>query len=302
LPFCGRRDSGVIDITHQARDIAQDESGQIQTVTPWRSAEVRRCFGAKVVFPGSVVVARDSQVQRVANVSTSLDYVVAFRLGPIVHKLDLLLAFRQWAIAASGTKAVADDSYIRESILSPAAKVVKGYKPVMFARLAAQSKSRPDVSLSRALLVAASIGFWMLAVSAKLVFLQVSQHEGLVDRARNQQQNAIETGAQRGELLDRQGRELARSVQTESLFVDPGTLSVGELECTAESLSAALGLSYSDLAKELRDAQQANKRFLWIARRVDAERANKILAMNLPGLQSRQTSSLQPRHWAKRRW
>ena len=30
-----------------------------------------------------------------------------------------------------GTKAVADDAYIRESILSPAAKVVKGYKPVM---------------------------------------------------------------------------------------------------------------------------------------------------------------------------
>ena len=96
--------------------------------------------------------------------------------------------------------------------------MTKGYKPVMFARLAAQSKSRPDVSLSRALLVAAFIGFWVLAVSAKLVFLQVSQHEGLVDRARNQQQNAIETGAQRGELLDRQGRELARSVQTESWF------------------------------------------------------------------------------------
>jgi cytochrome c oxidase subunit 2 len=30
-----------------------------------------------------------------------------------------------------GTKAVADDDYIRESILNPAAKVVAGYKPVM---------------------------------------------------------------------------------------------------------------------------------------------------------------------------
>src|SRR6266446_2005677 len=49
-----------------------------------------------------------SQVQRVANIAAELDYVVAFRLGPIVHKLDLLLAFRQWAIAASGTKAVTE--------------------------------------------------------------------------------------------------------------------------------------------------------------------------------------------------
>ena len=30
-----------------------------------------------------------------------------------------------------GTKVVADDDYIRESILSPQAKVVKGYQPIM---------------------------------------------------------------------------------------------------------------------------------------------------------------------------
>ena len=95
----------------------------------------------------------------------------------------------------------------------------------MLARLVAQSKSRPDVSFGRALLVAAIIGFWMLAVSARLVYLQVSQHRGLVNRARQQQQNAIETSPQRGDLIDRQGRELARSVQTVSLFVDPDQLS-----------------------------------------------------------------------------
>ena len=150
----------------------------------------------------------------------------------------------------------------------------------------AQSISRPDVSLSRALFVAAFIGFWMLIVCAKLVYLQFSQHEGLANRARQQQQNAIDTAPQRGELLDRQGRQLARSVQTVSLFLDPGGLDVGQLECTARELSQSLGFKFKDLFAQFREAQDANRRFIWIARRLDADQANKLVALELPGLQS----------------
>src|SRR5216683_1472811 len=158
----------------------------------------------------------------------------------------------------------------------------------MLARLVAQSKSRPDVSFSRALLVAAFIGFWMLAISARLVFLQVSQHEELAERARQQQQNAIETTPQRGELVDRQERELARSVETVSLFVDPeGFKQPGDMQCTAGYLSAALGLKYSDLTHQFQQAQTEGRRFLWIARRLDAEQGDSIMALNLPGLESR---------------
>jgi cell division protein FtsI/penicillin-binding protein 2 len=148
------------------------------------------------------------------------------------------------------------------------------------------SKSRPDVSLSRALFVAAFIGFWMLIVCARLVYLQFSQYEGLANRARQQQQNAIPIGPQRGELLDRQGRQLARSVQTVSLFLDPDGLDVGQLECTAKELSQSLDLKFKDLMKEFREAQEAKKRFLWIARRLDADQADKLVELKLPGLQS----------------
>jgi cell division protein FtsI (penicillin-binding protein 3) len=157
---------------------------------------------------------------------------------------------------------------------------------MMLARLVAQSKSRPDVSLGRALFVAAFIGFWMLIVSARLVYLQFSQYESLADRARQQQQNAIDTTPQRGELLDRHGQQLARSVQTVSFFIDPDGLDLGQLECTAQHLSQSLGAQYKDLIAELREAQTAKRRFVWIARRLDADEANKIVALNLPGLQS----------------
>jgi cell division protein FtsI (penicillin-binding protein 3) len=150
----------------------------------------------------------------------------------------------------------------------------------------AQSRSRPDASLSRALYVAAFIGFWMLIVCARLVYLQFSQHEGLATRARQQQSNSIDTAPQRGELLDRQGHQLARSVQTVSLFLDPDGLDLGQLECTAQELSRSLGLKSKDLLAEFREAQEAKKRFIWIARRLDADQANKLTALNLPGLQS----------------
>jgi cell division protein FtsI/penicillin-binding protein 2 len=154
----------------------------------------------------------------------------------------------------------------------------------MLGRLVARSKSRPDVSSGRALFVAAFIGFWMLLVCFRLVQLQFSQHEGLANRARQQQQNSIETTPQRGELLDRQERQLARSIQTVSLFLDPDGLDEPTLERNAKQLAQSLGLKYADLAKEFREAHAAQRRFLWIARRLDADLGNKIVAMNLPGV------------------
>ena len=156
----------------------------------------------------------------------------------------------------------------------------------MLARLIARSKSRPDVSSGRVLFVAAFIGFWMLVISARLVYLQFSQYEALANRARQQQQNAIETSPLRGELLDRQERQLARSVQTVSLFLDPDGLDAATLDRNAQQLAKSLDLKQAELAKEFHDAAAAKKRFIWIARRLDADFANKIVELNLPGLQT----------------
>src|SRR5215204_400155 len=155
----------------------------------------------------------------------------------------------------------------------------------MLARLVARSKSRPDVSTGRALFVAAFIGFWMFVVCARLVYLQFSQHDSLANRARQQQQNSIETSPLRGELLDRQERQLARSVQTVSLFLDPQGLDLATLDRNAQQLAQSLGMKQAELANLFREAHAEKRRFVWIARRLDADFANKIVAMNLPGIQ-----------------
>ncbi|HZN01302.1 MAG TPA: penicillin-binding transpeptidase domain-containing protein, partial [Pyrinomonadaceae bacterium] len=154
----------------------------------------------------------------------------------------------------------------------------------MLGRLVARSKSRPDVSPGRVLFVAAFIGFWMLIVCFRLIHLQFSQHEGLANRARQQQQNSVETSPQRGELLDRQERQLARSVQTVSLFLDPDGIDDATLDRNAQQIAQSLGLKQAELAKQFREAHAEKKRFVWIARRLDADLGNKIVAMNLPGI------------------
>src|SRR2546423_14319884 len=106
------------------------------------------------------------------------------------------------------------------------------------ARLSRQSESQPDVSFRRTLFVAAFVAFWMLGISARLVYLQVSNHEQLVARAHRQQQEAIETGQMRGAVLDRHERELARSIDTTLVFIAPhefnrnDTLAIEEVGCT----------------------------------------------------------------------
>src|ERR1041384_4837318 len=156
----------------------------------------------------------------------------------------------------------------------------------MLARLVARSKSRPDVSAGRALFVAAFIAFWMFVTPARLVYLQFSQYDSLANRARQQQQNSIETSPQRGELLDRSGRELARSVQTVSLFLDPEGLDATTLDHNAQQVAKILNLKQSDLAQGFREALDEKRRFIWIARRLDADLAAKVTALNLPGIHS----------------
>src|SRR5467141_3945674 len=92
-------------------------------------------------------------------------------------------------------------------------------------RATANEAPRTQPSHRRILWVGIGLVLWMLAIGARLVQLQIHQHDDLASRARNQQLSSIETAPMRGQVLDRQGRELARSIETESFFADPRDIS-----------------------------------------------------------------------------
>jgi cell division protein FtsI (penicillin-binding protein 3) len=161
------------------------------------------------------------------------------------------------------------------------------------ARLSRKTESQPDVSTRRTLFVAAFVAFWMLGISARLVYLQVSKHDKLVARAHKQQQEAIETNPTRGLLLDRQERELARTIDTTSVFIAPDEFeknedqAIEEIGCTAGILSSVLNLDRSTLLNQILEAKESGRRFLWIARRITPDQAQMLEKMDLAGLHTR---------------
>jgi cell division protein FtsI (penicillin-binding protein 3) len=151
-------------------------------------------------------------------------------------------------------------------------------------RSAASIKARPDTSHRRVLVVASVLVFWMFAITARVVYLQTLEHEWLRERARVQQQDALETSPLRGLVLDREGRELARSVDTESFFVVPGEIS--DVARVAAQLAPLVGAERSALQERLREAKEGNRKFIWIARKLEEDQAERINALKLEGVYS----------------
>src|SRR5437660_690785 len=156
--------------------------------------------------------------------------------------------------------------------------------PDMPDRYGAEHTLRPDASRRRALVVAVFLCLWMAAVGARLTYLQTSQHEWLSRRARTQQLDVEPQTAVRGLILDRQGRELARSVGVDSYFADPR-----EIENTdeaASSLARALNTDATALAARLKEAKDARRGFVWLARKVEEEQSRAVEDLKIKGVYS----------------
>src|SRR5688572_5605746 len=137
----------------------------------------------------------------------------------------------------------------------------------------------------RAMFVALGLVAWMAIVGLRLVQLQISRHTELATRAKNQQLGTVETSPTRGLLLDRQGRELARSVDTESFYADPREIQ--NVNDTARKISSATALNKDELIAKISTAKESNKKFIWLIRRLDLQTASKLDALSLDGVYSR---------------
>ncbi len=133
-------------------------------------------------------------------------------------------------------------------------------------------------------MVAVFLCLWMVLVGARLAYLQTSQHEWLSQRAHAQQLKVESQAAARGLILDRQGRELARSVDMDSFYADPRE--VENVEAAASALAGALGADVGALAARLKEGKEAKRGFVWVARRVEDERASAVKALKLKGVYS----------------
>ena len=134
------------------------------------------------------------------------------------------------------------------------------------------------ISSRRLLVFSAALALWALALAVRLVDLQVFRATAYRSRARQQQERIVTLSPRRGSILDRQGRELAVSVEASSVFAVPEK--VADVRGAARALSAILGVPAREIAEKL----SSDRSFVWLARKVSDEAAARIAALKLAGV------------------
>jgi len=138
-------------------------------------------------------------------------------------------------------------------------------------------KLRTDAR-QRLYILAGLLCFWMLAIGARLIFLQVFHYGDFAKQAQRQQQRSIDVAPIRGVVYDRNGHELAMSVSVDSIFAVPSE--IPDQQSTAEVLAKVLGTDADDVLARMR----ASHAFAWIARKVDNDTSERVRSLNLRGI------------------
>ena len=130
----------------------------------------------------------------------------------------------------------------------------------------------------RLYLLGAILVLWAGAISLRLVYLQIFRYGDFEQRAQRQQQRTTEVAAKRGVIYDRAGRELAMSISVDSVFAVPA-----DIPDLAGTISLVARITRDD-PRELLARCKAARTFCWLARKADAEIADRIRSMNLRGI------------------
>ncbi|HJW63547.1 MAG TPA: penicillin-binding transpeptidase domain-containing protein, partial [Actinomycetes bacterium] len=117
-----------------------------------------------------------------------------------------------------------------------------------------------------------------LAISGRLIVLQVFDAGSLDQAAARQRLTVIDLPATRGRIFDRNLNDLALSVPARAVWADPRL--VRDKPRTAARLAKALGVKKATLAQRL----ASKGRFVYLARRIPKIRGDVVQRLNLPGV------------------
>ncbi len=113
---------------------------------------------------------------------------------------------------------------------------------------------------------------------SRAVFFHLKDNTQIERVAMRQYRTAVRKSTERGKILDAAGRELAINIPAESVFADPRF--VKDASKTSATVASILKLDQGKLAESL----AANRKFVWIKRRVAQEEAQQIAQAALPGI------------------
>jgi cell division protein FtsI (penicillin-binding protein 3) len=143
-------------------------------------------------------------------------------------------------------------------------------------------KARQAIIHRRVLAAAVVFACWGTAIEARLVYLQIYRQPDLSARAERQQRRTIEVPAKRGEILDREGRVLAYSVDADSIYAVPPEIE--DPHRTIGALCHVLRDCTRDFRSALLERLRRQRAFVWVRRQVSPEEAAAIAKLDLAGI------------------
>lgn len=120
------------------------------------------------------------------------------------------------------------------------------------------------------------IGFGI--VWEKIYNIQILQHEKFLNLSNRQYYRTLSPMPVRGTIYDRTGRELAVSVEADSVYANP--LELDDPYKTANIISQTLKVDSSRLIREF----NKEKGFIWIKRKVTPDEAEAVESLNIKGI------------------
>ena len=140
------------------------------------------------------------------------------------------------------------------------------------------ANSPNNLAQRRLYLLGAMVVLWFVAIAMRLVDLEIFRYGEFEARAQHQQQRTIEISPKRGIIYDRAGRELAMSIDVDSGFAVPS-----EIPDLSSTIALVTRITKED-PREILARCRASRSFCWVARKADAETAERIKAVNLKGI------------------
>ncbi|MEB3284182.1 MAG: penicillin-binding protein 2 [Candidatus Sericytochromatia bacterium] len=131
----------------------------------------------------------------------------------------------------------------------------------------------------RGLLVLRGFSLVAFLLFVRLFYLQVIQSSELSGLARAQRTKFVDLSAVRGEIVDRNGKALAASVEAFSVYASPRDAKKFNRKATAERLAPVLNVPRAELERKLE-----GRNFRWLLRLADDRVYQRIRALKLPGI------------------
>jgi cell division protein FtsI (penicillin-binding protein 3) len=132
----------------------------------------------------------------------------------------------------------------------------------------------------RTLTLICALGCGALALEAKMLYLQLVDHDFLAAQGDDRHIRTVQMSAHRGPIVDRNGELLAVSTPVDSIWANPGELRA-ELD-RIDSLADVLELDPAALTRRI--TSNIDREFVYLARHLSPSNAARVLSLGLPGV------------------